>query len=213
MFHQKVLIINRPQFLWDKPFSKYFSREGLEPSFLSPSKFASLHQDFKSIRHLCQGRIISEYQCLYFRSISKTYYPTIQLITYCIFHFRLLYFGHVFYNCHSFLWFPVILSNYIGLSTNLPSVVPLEGSSEAFDLSLISLGAGHNGKDPLPRLAREGNSLETEHWVEDRQDNSTGLVQERRNSSVLAMELRLSCTNPSTRCNTFERLWLNARKM
>ena len=27
--------------------------------------------------------------------------------------------------------------------------------------------------------------------------NIDGLVQERRNSSVLAMELRLSCTNPS----------------
>ena len=27
--------------------------------------------------------------------------------------------------------------------------------------------------------------------------NSDGLVQERRNSSELAMELRLSCTNPS----------------
>ena len=28
-------------------------------------------------------------------------------------------------------------------------------------------------------------------------DNIDGLVQERRNSSALAMELRLSCTNPS----------------
>ena len=31
--------------------------------------------------------------------------------------------------------------------------------------------------------------------------NIDGLVQERRNSSVLAMELRLSCTNPSIWCN------------
>ena len=35
-------------------------------------------------------------------------------------------------------------------------------------------------------------------------DYIDGLVQERRNSSVLAMELRLSCTNPSiwyVKCN------------
>ena len=30
--------------------------------------------------------------------------------------------------------------------------------------------------------------------------HSDGLVQERRNSNALAMELRLSCTNPSTCC-------------
>ena len=118
-----------------------------------------------------------------------------------------------FYNCLSFLWFSVILSNYIGPSTNLPSVAPLVGSSEAFDLSLISLGAGHNRKDPLPHRAREGNSLETGDKLEDRQDNSDGLVQERRNSSALAMELRLSCTKPSIWYNTVERLWLRASKM
>ena len=31
-----------------------------------------------------------------------------------------------------------------------------------------------------------------------------GLVQEIRNSSALAMELRLSCTDPSSHCNSFE---------
>ena len=31
----------------------------------------------------------------------------------------------------------------------------------------------------------------------DQPDHTNGLVQERRNSSALAMELRLSCTNPS----------------
>ena len=32
--------------------------------------------------------------------------------------------------------------------------------------------------------------------------NSDGLVQERRKSIVLAMELRFSCTNPAIRCST-----------
>ena len=31
--------------------------------------------------------------------------------------------------------------------------------------------------------------------------NIDGLVQDRRNPGVLAMELRLSCTNPSIWCN------------
>ena len=37
------------------------------------------------------------------------------------------------------------------------------------------------------------------HWgISDKdQYHIDGLVQERRNSSALAMELRLSCTNPS----------------
>ena len=34
-------------------------------------------------------------------------------------------------------------------------------------------------------------------WVQDRHMHIDGLVQERRNSSALAVELRLSCTNPS----------------
>ena len=35
--------------------------------------------------------------------------------------------------------------------------------------------------------------------------NIDGLVQERRNSSALAMELRLSCINPSIFCNEFDK--------
>ena len=33
-------------------------------------------------------------------------------------------------------------------------------------------------------------------WTCDDEDHFDGLVQERRNFSALAMELRLSCTNP-----------------
>ena len=44
-------------------------------------------------------------------------------------------------------------------------------------------------------------------WCLDRQTrrwcNIEGLVQERRNSSALAMELRLSCTYPSISCSRF----------
>ena len=34
-------------------------------------------------------------------------------------------------------------------------------------------------------------------WIHLKYPHIDGLVQERRNSSALAMELRLSCTNPS----------------
>ena len=51
----------------------------------------------------------------------------------------------------------------------------------------------------LQNFARKGFSLDPVHscrCVNKLQID--GLVQERRNSSALAMELRLSCTNPST---------------
>ena len=55
---------------------------------------------------------------------------------------------------------------------------------------LISLGSGNGlltgGTKPLPELVLTNYQYD-------------GLVQERRNSSVLAMELRLSCTNPSNK--------------
>ena len=40
------------------------------------------------------------------------------------------------------------------------------------------------------------------HWCRNGAGHIDGLVQERRNSSALAMELHLSCTNPSISANT-----------
>ena len=49
---------------------------------------------------------------------------------------------------------------------------------------------------PLKTSTNEQNFRDNSTLRDD--DGIDGLVQERRNSSALAMELRLSCTNPST---------------
>ena len=61
---------------------------------------------------------------------------------------------------------------------------------------------GHSGRMGISQGQVLTGLLQSMEPVKKRYGQIDGLVQERRNSSVLAMELRLSCTKPSRWCET-----------
>ena len=63
-------------------------------------------------------------------------------------------------------------------------------------MNYIIIGLG-NGLSPAWHQAKYQNQWQVSDWQLNNQEHINGLVQERRNSIANAMELRLSCTNPS----------------
>ena len=68
-------------------------------------------------------------------------------------------------------------------------------------MSLSILIVIHYRLTQLNKLQRNLNTNATTFFHENVSENIDGLVQERRNSIASALELRLSCTNPSISCS------------